>query len=78
MDGSYLVFIQPQVHNGAGETSVKQKTDTVRQAEHKSVWAKLAHGLNDGLPVNVGWNGLVRRLVHTADGQPNKALLPFN
>lgn len=31
MDRPYLVLIQPQVHNGAVETRVKQKTDAVRQ-----------------------------------------------
>lgn len=57
---------------------LKQKTESVRQAEHKSTQARLPAGLNEVLPVDVGGNGLVRRLVHAADGQPHKALLPFN
>lgn len=30
------------------------------------------------LPVDVGWDGLIGRLVHAADSQPHKAFLPFN
>lgn len=29
-------------------------------------------------PVDVGGDGLVRRLVHTADSQPHEALLPLD
>lgn len=78
MDRSYLVLIQPQVHNGAVGTGAKQKADAVRQTEQEK---HIGHGRprdSKRLPVNVGGNGLVRRLVHTADGQPNEALLPFN